>query len=369
MRVLVLCLAPLNRTPSQRFRIEQWAPHLQRLGVHIEFESFMSPELDAILYREGMYTEKATRILGGMLRRAMSLRHMQEFDLVYVLRETALLGPAIFEHWMKIKRVPFIIDFDDAAFVPNSSEVNKLFSFLKCPGKTSTACRLASHVMVCNDYLAEYARQFNPRVTVVPVTMDTEIHKPPHPAWESSTPQLVWTGSPTTAPYLESLSGALQRLRKRHDFRLRVIGAQRVSLPGIDVELLPWTPETEVLNLYGSWGGLMPLPDNPWTRGKGGNKGLQYMAVGVPLVCSPTGVGSQLVRDGKNGLLAFSEDEWVEKLSLLITSAGLRQRLGREGRKTVESWYSAEVQVPRVYEVFASVMKHSPVPLSCSVTA
>lgn len=352
IRVLALCLAPLGRTPSQRFRIEQWAPHLQRLGVRIDFESFMSPELDEVLYRKGMYAEKSTRLIGAMLNRARSLRHVQEFDVVYVLRETALLGPAMFERWIKLKRVPFIVDFDDAVFLSNSSESNKVFGWLKCPGKASTACRLAAHVMVCNDYLADYARPFNPQVTVVPITMDTEIHKPPHPAWESSKPQFVWTGSPTTAPYLESLSNALQRLRKRHDFRLRVIGAPQVSLPGIDVELLPWKPETEVLNLYGSWGGLMPVPDNPWTRGKGGNKGLQYMAVGVPLVCSPTGMGSHLVRNGENGFLASSEDEWVEKLSLLITSAELRQRLGREGRKTVEAWYSAEVQVPRVYEIF-----------------
>jgi glycosyltransferase involved in cell wall biosynthesis len=104
----------------------------------------------------------------------------------------------------------------------------------------------------------------------------------------------------------------------------------------------------------------MPAPDDAWARGKCGCKALQYMAVGVPAVCSPVGMNAQLIQDGKNGLLASSEDDWVEKLTLLLNSAELRRRLGQAGRKTVEAWYSAEVQAPRVYDIFASVANSVP---------
>ena len=355
IRVLGLCLAPLNQSPGQRFRIEQWAPGLRALGAHLEFESFMSPDLNTILYKPGKYGRKAALIGEAMLRRARCLRYVKEFDLVYVQRETALFGPALFERWIRIKGVPYVFDFDDAIFLPNASEANQAFGFLKFPGKTATACRLAARVMAGNDYLAEYALRFNRQVTVVPTTIDTEKYKPPRPRWESPKPQLVWTGSPTTVRYLESLAGALLRLRERHDFTLRVIGAPRASLPGIDVELLPWQAETEALNLQGAWAGLMPAPDDDWGRGKCGCKALQYMAVGVPAICSPVGMNAQLVRNGENGLLASSEDEWVESLALLINSAELRRRLGKAGRETVEAWYSAEVQAPRVYQIFRSV--------------
>ena len=357
IRVLGLCLAPLNQSPGQRFRIEQWAPGLRTLGVHLEFEPFMSPELNTILYRPGNYGRKAALIGGAMFRRAKCLRHVREFDLVYVQRETALVGPAFFERWMRFMGVPYVFDFDDAIFLPNASEANQVFGFLKLPGKTATACRLAAHVMAGNDYLGEYAVRFNRQVTVVPTTIDTEKYRPSRPRWESPKPQLVWTGSPTTVRYLESLAGALQRLRERHDFTLRVIGAPRVSLPGIEIDMMPWTPETEAVNLQGAWAGLMPVPDDAWARGKCGCKALQYMAVEVPAVCSPVGMNVQLIRDRENGFLASSEDEWVEKLSLLIDSAELRRRLGQAGRETVEAWYSAEVQVPRVFQIFKSAAR------------
>jgi glycosyltransferase involved in cell wall biosynthesis len=315
----------------------------------------MSPELNSILYKPGNYGRKAALIGAATLRRAACLRHVREFELVHVQRETALLGPAIFERWMRVMRVPYVFDFDDAIFLPNASEANRLFSFLKFPRKTAAACRLAAHVMAGNDYLAEYAMRFNQRVTVVPTTIDTEKYQPARPRRESPRPQLVWTGSPTTVRYLESLAGVLRRVRERHDFTLRVIGAPRVSLPGIDVEMMPWTPETEASALQGAWAGLMPAPDDAWARGKCGCKALQYMAVEIPAVCSPVGMNARLIRDGENGLLASSEDEWVERLSLLINSAELRRRLGQAGRETVKNWYSAEVQAPRVNQIFRSV--------------
>lgn len=357
VRVLALVPGVPNTIPAQRFRIEQWAPRLRALGVELEFESFMSPELNTILYEPGNYSRKAALVGEAMLRRAACMRHLEEFDLVYVQRETALIGPALFERWMNFKRVPYVFDFDDAIFLPNVSDANQSFGFLKFPGKTATACRLATHVIAGNDYLAEYARRFNSRVTVVPTTIDTEKYRPPRPRREIATPRLVWTGSPTTVPYLESLAGALLRLRERHDFILRIIGARQVSLPGIEVEMLPWQAETEAFDLHGAWAGLMPAPDDVWARGKCACKALQYMAVEVPAVCSPAGMNAQLIKDGENGLLASSADEWVEKLSLLIASAELRRRLGRAGRETVEAWYSAEVQAPRVYQIFRAAAR------------
>ena len=354
IRVLALVPGVSNTRPAQRFRIEQWAPALRGLGARVEFESFESQELNEILYRSKKYAKKAALIGRAVARRARRLKYVKEFDLVYVLRETSLLGPALFERLIRAKGVPYVFDFDDAIFLPNASAANRAFSFLKFPGKTATACRLAAHVMAGNEYLAEYARRFNSSVTVVPTTIDTEKFRPPQPAWESSKPQLVWTGSSTTARYLESLSGALQRLRQRFAFTLRVIGAPRATIPGIDVELLPWRPETEASNLEGAWAGLMPAPDDAWARGKCGCKALQYMAVGVPAVCSPVGMNAQLIQDGENGLLASSEDEWVEKLTLVLNSAETRRRLGRAGRQTVEAWYSAEVQAPRIYKIFSA---------------
>src|SRR4029077_7990439 len=128
---------------------------------------------------------------------------------------------------------------------------------------------------------------------------------------------------------------ALQRVAATHTFQLRVIGTGRYSVEGVSVDAMPWRAETEVDDLRRIDIGIMPLPDDRWSRGKCGLKALQYMALGIPTVCSPVGVNTHIIQHGENGLLAGSDDEWVESLTRLIDSAPLRERLGGAGRRTV----------------------------------
>jgi glycosyltransferase involved in cell wall biosynthesis len=108
----------------------------------------------------------------------------------------------------------------------------------------------------------------------------------------------------------------------------------------------------------------MPLPDDNWSKGKCGLKALQFMALGIPTICSPVGVNTDIIQDNENGFLAGTEAEWVEKLTALLRSAELRRRLGDAGRATVEQKYSAAIQAPRVYEIFKSVRRWSDAPQS-----
>ena len=80
------------------------------------------------------------------------------------------------------------------------------------------------------------------------------------------------------------------------------------------------------------------------------------MGLGIPAVCSPVGVNTDLISDGENGFLANSAEEWIAKLTSLLRSPELRRKLGMAGRKTVEERFSATSQVPRVYEVFQSAI-------------
>ncbi len=84
----------------------------------------------------------------------------------------------------------------------------------------------------------------------------------------------------------------------------------------------------------------MPLPDNEWTRGKCGMKGLQYMALEIPCVASPVGVNTSIIQHGINGFLCSSPAEWIRSFELLSANEALRKQLGAEGRRTVETRYS-----------------------------
>ena len=147
---------------------------------------------------------------------------------------------------------------------------------------------MAAAVTVGNERLADFARRYNPAVTVVPSTVSLREYRPrPQPAGGAM--QIVgWTGSHSSAQYLRLVEGALQTLARRRRFRFLVIGLDDYRLAGVDVECRAWNAETEVEDLWPMDVGTMPLFDDPWARGKCAMKAIQYMGVGLPAVVSPS---------------------------------------------------------------------------------
>jgi glycosyltransferase involved in cell wall biosynthesis len=367
MRVLALVQGPYDTSPSQRYRIEQWEPLLRERGVEITYASFEDEELHGLLYKPGMVGKKLQLVTRGLGRRLSLVRKVKDFDLVYILREAALVGPPVFERLIAQSGVPVVFDFDDAIFVSYRSPSNGYLSYLKFASKTKTVCRIASHVMVGNAYLADYARQVNDRVTIIPSTIDTEKYRVPERKEKPAPVVIGWTGSYSTVQHLDTLRGALKKLAEKESFRLRVIGPGAYECAPVDVEARTWRAETETEDLREVDIGVMPLPEDRWSKGKCGMKALQFMAMGIPTICSPVGVNTDIIQDNQNGFIAATEDEWVEKLTRLLRSAELRQRLGHAGRVTVEEKYSAITQSPRVYEIFKSVLRDVSVPVDAVV--
>lgn len=363
MRILALMPSLFDTSPGQRYRFEQWDPLLRERGVDITYAPFEDEELHAAVHQPGMIGKKLRLVARGLARRLDLVKKVKDYDLVYILREAALLGPPVFERLIHQSGAPIVFDFDDAIFVSYRSPSNGYLSYLKFASKTKTICRIASHVMVGNPYLAEYARQVNDRVTVIPTTIDTQKYLVPPPKKSSGPPVIGWTGSYSTVQHLDTLRGALKKLAERESFRLRVIGTPAYDCPPVDVEAMRWRADTELEDLSAIDIGVMPLPDDRWSKGKCGLKALQFMALGIPTVCSPVGVNTDIIQDDQNGFIAGTEDEWVDKLSRLLRSHELRQRLGHAGRVTVEQKYSAITQAPRVYEIFKSVLRDANVPV------
>ena len=149
-----------------------------------------------------------------------------------------------------------------------------------------------------------------------------------------------------TTAYLEQLRPALRELAAQISFRVILIGAAPGSLPGLPVEHVVWSPETEAAELARCDVGLMPLPDLPWERGKCGYKLIQYMASALPVVASPVGANREIVVPGETGFLAETDADWIASLSRLAQDPELRRRMGAAGRRRVTEHYSLEVAAP-----------------------
>lgn len=348
IRVLALVPYPAGRAPGQRYRIEQWARLLCREGVHVTLSPFLSRRGMDVLYGPGHVALKTRETLRGYVKRLAEAFRSVPADVIFVYREAALLGPAWIE-WLLALRRPLVFDFDDAIYLADTSQANAWSRRFKPLAKAATLCRLARHVTVGNAFLARFAEDYAREVTVVPSTIDTDLYRV-RPRPRNRVPVIGWTGSVTTVPYLTALAPALRRVREKQEFELHVIGA-KVDIEGLAVRCLPWRAETEPDDLRALDVGLMPLPDDEWSQGKCGMKALQYMALGITPVVSPVGVNTTIIRDGVNGFHARTEDEWIDRIALLLESESLQRSLGQEARKTVEESFSARIHAPRVARV------------------
>jgi glycosyltransferase involved in cell wall biosynthesis len=345
VRLLALVPKPLGISPGQRARLEQWAPRLASSDdISVEFSVFESPRLTRVLYEPGLRATKATLMVRDTFRRRAVLSQAKEYDVIVIFREASMLGPAVYERLLARTGKPIIFDFDDAIWVRDTRSVNGWFTQLRFPGKTSTVCRIASAVVVGNEYLANYARGRNDNVHVIPSTVDLDLFPLQPPLDQESPFVIAWTGSGSTLAHLETARAALERFGRKRKTVLLVICSRPPdrAFDGLELQFVPWSAATEATYLGRSHVGIMPLPDDEYTRGKGGYKALLYMAAGRPVVLSPVGVNAAIVEHGRNGLWARSVDEWVGALDALADSRELRNRLARAGRLTVEKGYSAE---------------------------
>ncbi|MCB0830825.1 MAG: glycosyltransferase family 4 protein, partial [Solirubrobacterales bacterium] len=136
-------------------------------------------------------------------------------------------------------------------------------------------------------------------------------------------------------------------------FELVTVGAGD-QLQAEWAESHPWTRESEKGFLASFDIGIMPLPDDPWTRGKCGYKLLQYFSAGVPAIASPVGANLEILGPDR-GRFASSEAEWLEALEALILDSATRREMGANARSFVEENYSYQRWAPRLAEMLRSI--------------
>lgn len=345
IRLCALMLDPYDTSPGQRFRIEQWEPYLRKAGIGIDYFSFTDEKLRQVLYKEGHTAAKIKGLIKANFRRLNHMFNASAYDAVYLYRAASMIGPAWMEKFLSRRKIPIIFDFDDAIFLTDTSKVNKKFAWAKFSGKTADICRLSTSVTVGNSYLAEYALKYNSSVFIVPTSIDTTKYKPNLNRNVEQNSRLVigWTGSSTSQYHLEAFEPILVKISDRFDVEIRVISDREPDFQRLPYVWIPWTAATEVKETLKFDIGIMPLPDNEWTRGKCAAKALICMALGLPVICSEVGTNREVIESGKNGFLANGEDDWMSAVQSLIENVDTRRSIGLEARKTVEQRYSMEI--------------------------
>jgi len=338
---------------SSRLRSYQFLPLLEKAGIHVERRLLFDD-----LYLNRRY-DGSWLVVGPLIsayfRRFRQVLSRGDHDAVWVEKELFPWLPQFMDTYVLPRSLPVVVDYDDAIFHKYDRHSNPLVRAL-LGKKIDGIMRRASTVNVGNEYIAARARAAGAKkIRVIPTSIDTSRYSVRTSVRSGSPFSIGWIGTPYTSRYLREIAPALRALVNTGRVKIVLIGGPSDADLGFEFEALQWTEETEIESLQTLDCGIMPLPDNPFERGKCGYKLLQYMGCGLPVVASPVGVNSQIVHAGRNGFLANTEEEWVESLLYLAANRESAASMGRSGRRLVEESYSSSRAASDLADVFHSL--------------
>ncbi len=101
--------------------------------------------------------------------------------------------------------------------------------------------------------------------------------------------------------------------------------------------------------------GIAPLIDDYFNWCKTPIKWMEYGTLKTPAVVSKVLYGDY-VKDGKDAMVAETEDQWFEKLSLLIEDADLRKKMGKEAYHTVDKDFNLNKKWTMFEDVYTDIV-------------
>jgi len=247
-----------------------------------------------------------------------------------------------------------------AGFYPSS----KAHYFTRQIARRSIFCIASSR------FLEEFLLKFNKTVYYIPSGVDTELFKPSLNGPSEDKIVFSWIGTFHKKEYIENIEFALDcfsLLRERYShtyFEIMGDGIYRNDLEKIinqyddqHILLKGWIDPDRVPEYLDTIHiGLLPVvSDTKFNQAKSPTKLFEYMAMAKPTVSSNIGEARYIIKDGENGFLAKTREEFAEKMQRLIEDSKLRQRLGENACQTVEKNYSLKVLGRELYEILKTI--------------
>ena len=338
--IRVAALTAGAAAPSARFRVRQHVPPLRESGIDVREHVPAVGRYEPIpAWPEGWRSVYAPHFapwqMVKLAARVPGIAGSWRSDITWLQR--TFLPHTLSLEWLL--RRPLVFDVDDAIWTTGTVARAAAVSL----------GRRARTVIAGNAYIAEWFAAFCDDVRVIPTGVDTDrfLPSPPREApGRRGRFTIGWTGTASNLVFLEAIEDDLATFFHRHpDAELLVVADrpprfQRLGPP--QVRFLRWSPEVEAEALASIDVGIMPLPDNRWTRGKCSYKMLQYMACAKPVVASPVGMNAELFARGSIGLPADGPGAWTKALEH-FRDREIGAACGAVGREVVERDFSRRV--------------------------
>ena len=362
MRIIAFTKYPYEG-PSSRYRFYNYVNCFEKNNIIMELKPFFSSSY----FNQKNIAFKLFSVITSYMSRIFQLIKLlikpKQSDLVLIEYELLPFFPSIFERLLKLRGIKYLVDYDDAIFHKYDIHKNMLVREL-LKEKIGKVMQNAEVVVVCNSYLEAYAKTYNTYTLRLPTVVLLENYKNvmcEYGKKDESRPFIIgWIGSKSTSVYMLDILPVMKRFAVAYDVEFRLVGFDESLLPldekeACNIEVVPWSEEGEVEEILEFDIGIMPLKNDPWSQGKCGFKLVQYMSCAKPVIASPVGINASLVKEGKNGFLAESEDEWFDAFEKLCLDKKLREKMGVNNMKKIETEYNhrinCEKYVQMIYEI------------------
>jgi glycosyltransferase involved in cell wall biosynthesis len=268
-------------------------------------------------------------------------------DVIYLNKVSS---HSLLQDLLREKHARIVYDFGDAIWLQewSGSELNEIL-------------RQVDAVTTDNEITAGYVRRVNPNCVVIPDAPALHVFdERRRELSQKPTDRVVlgWLGSPGTAYNLYVIWEALEELFRRHaHLHLRLVGTGNdlrliPEFENVRFSCVPFYDQTKMVEeVFGMHIGLFPLQDVERCRMRGVFKATNYMSGEAAVVASPVGQCADFIQDGVNGMLAATQEEWIDKLEKLILDEELRRRLAEKGLASVRDNFRVEQSFAKLKQV------------------
>lgn len=326
---------------SSRYRFYNYQKYFSKEDINME----ISPLFNANYFKITTIYTKVAFVLWAYLKRFFIIMGLlikpKKYDLLLIEYELFAYFPVWFEFLLIKRGIKYIVDYDDALF-------HKYDKNILLKSKIFKVIEYASKVIICNTYLENYAKKYNQNTFKIPTVVLLEKYKEAMKKQEhinDSSFVIGWIGSRTTSIYIVEILDTLELFMKKYnDVVLHLVGFDENLLSksqkeSTNIKCIKWHENTEIEDILDFDIGIMPLRDDAWSRGKCAFKLIQYMSAKKAVIASVVGMNRDLIKEGVNGLLVSSDEEWLKAFEKLYLNKKLREQMAQNNFAKIEKHY------------------------------
>jgi len=293
-------------------------------------------------------------------------------DLIYICRDESTPFISViggFKEYFKREKIkkPILVDIDDmvAHTRPHNPGYMSFYPGSSYIPLNKHLATLVDGITVSTEYLKKFYKNDNKNISVCPNSLDLrwrDKYADVKPAFKKKKDEIRigWAGSAAHWENLKQIEKPLYEIMKKYPnvtfhytglygdlFKWRKM-KDRIKTVGF-VDLKEWPKK---LKSMGFDIALAPLADNNFNRAKSNLRVLEYWAAGYPVIASPV-EPYKFIREGVDGYLAMEENEWFDRLELLVKDKYVRNALANKGYLRVKEEFNVDMNA----DVWMSVFK------------